>query len=53
LGGKSAFDIAPQRLILAVQRKLTYVPACVTSAAYELGLEDRATSAACSSAIQG
>jgi AraC family transcriptional activator of pobA len=42
LGGKSAFDIAQQRLILEARRKLTYVPASVASVAYELGFQDPA-----------
>jgi AraC family transcriptional activator of pobA len=42
LGGKSAFDIAQQRLILEARRKLTYVPASVASIAYELGFQDPA-----------
>lgn len=42
LGGKSAFDIAQQRLMLEARRKLTYVPASVASVAYELGFQDPA-----------
>lgn len=42
LGGKSAFDLAQQRLILEARRKLTYVPASVASVAYELGFQDPA-----------
>lgn len=42
LGGKSAFEITQQRLILEARRKLTYVPASVSSVAYELGFQDPA-----------
>ncbi len=42
LGGKSAFEITQQRLILEARRKLTYVPASVASVAYELGFQDPA-----------
>lgn len=42
IGGKSAFDLAQQRLILEARRKLTYVPASVQSVAYELGFQDPA-----------
>ena len=42
LGGKSAFDMAQQRLMLEARRKLTYVPASVASIAYELGFQDPA-----------
>jgi AraC family transcriptional activator of pobA len=42
LGGKSAFDLAQQRLILEARRKLTYVPASVSGVAYELGFQDPA-----------
>lgn len=42
LGGKSAFDLAQQRLILEARRKLTYVPASVASVAYEFGFQDPA-----------
>jgi AraC family transcriptional activator of pobA len=42
LGGKTAFDIAQQRLMLEARRKLTYVPASVASVAYELGFQDPA-----------
>ena len=42
LSGKSAFDIAQDRLMLEACRKLTYVPASVASIAYELGFQDPA-----------
>ncbi|MEX5748048.1 helix-turn-helix domain-containing protein [Massilia sp. X63] len=42
LAGKSAFEIAQQRLLLEACRKLTYVPAGVASIAYELGFQDPA-----------
>ena len=42
LGGKSAFDMAQHRLMLEARRKLTYVPASVSSIAYELGFQDPA-----------
>lgn len=42
LGGKSAFDMTQQRLMLEARRKLTYVPASVSSIAYELGYQDPA-----------
>lgn len=42
IGGKSAFELARQRLILEARRKLTYVPASVQSVAYELGFQDPA-----------
>lgn len=42
LAGKSAFDIAQERLMLEACRKLTYVPAGVASIAYELGFQDPA-----------
>lgn len=42
LGGKSAFDLTQQRLMLEARRKLTYVPASVSSIAYELGYQDAA-----------
>jgi AraC family transcriptional activator of pobA len=42
LAGKSAFDIAQDRLMLEACRKLTYVPASVASIAYELGFQDPA-----------
>lgn len=42
LGGKSAFETIQQRLILEARRKLTYVPASVSSVAYELGFQDPA-----------
>jgi len=42
LAGKSAFDIAQDRLMLEACRKLTYVPASIASIAYELGFQDPA-----------
>lgn len=42
LSGKSAFDIAQDRLMLEACRKLTYVPASIASIAYELGFQDPA-----------
>ncbi|VXB96678.1 helix-turn-helix domain-containing protein [Massilia sp. 9I] len=42
LAGKSAFNIAQERLMLEACRKLTYVPAGVASIAYELGFQDPA-----------
>lgn len=42
LGGKSAFDMTQQRLMLEARRKLTYVPASISSIAYELGFQDPA-----------
>ncbi|QRX82393.1 helix-turn-helix domain-containing protein [Glaciimonas sp. PAMC28666] len=42
LGGKTAFDMAQHRLMLEARRKLTYVPASVSSIAYELGFQDPA-----------
>ena len=42
LAGKSAFEIAQERLMLEACRKLTYVPAGVASIAYELGFQDPA-----------
>ena len=42
LAGKSAFDIAQDRLVLEACRKLTYVPASIASIAYELGFQDPA-----------
>lgn len=42
LAGKSAFELAQERLMLEACRKLTYVPAGVASIAYELGFQDPA-----------
>lgn len=42
LAGKSAFEIAQDRLMLEACRKLTYVPAGIASIAYELGFQDPA-----------
>lgn len=42
LNGKSAFDMAQDRLVLEACRKLTYVPSGVASIAYELGFQDPA-----------
>lgn len=42
LAGKSAFDIAQDRLILEACRKLTYAPSPIASVAYELGFDDPA-----------
>lgn len=42
LAGKSAFEIAQERLMLEACRKLTYVPAAIASIAYELGFQDPA-----------
>ena len=42
LAGKSAFEITQDRLMLEACRKLTYVPAGVSSIAYELGFQDPA-----------
>lgn len=42
LSGKSAFDIAQDRLMLEACRKLTYLPASIASIAYELGFQDPA-----------
>ncbi len=42
LSGKSAFDLAQDRLMREACRKLTYVPASIASVAYELGFQDPA-----------
>jgi AraC family transcriptional activator of pobA len=42
LAGKTAFDLAQDRLMLEACRKLTYVPASIASIAYELGFQDPA-----------
>jgi len=42
LGGKSAFDMTQQRLMLEARRKLMYLPGSVASIAYELGFQDPA-----------
>lgn len=42
LAGKSAFDIAQDRLMLEACRKLTYAPSGIASIAYELGFQDPA-----------
>jgi AraC family transcriptional activator of pobA len=42
LAGKTAFDIAQERLMLEARRKLIYVPAPVSLIAYELGFQDPA-----------
>jgi AraC family transcriptional activator of pobA len=42
LTGKSAFDLLQQRLMLEARRRLTYVPASISSIAYELGFQDPA-----------
>jgi AraC family transcriptional activator of pobA len=42
MAGKSAFEIAQDRLMLEACRKLTYVPAGIASIAYELGFQDPA-----------
>lgn len=42
LAGKSAFDIAQDRLMLEACRKLTYAPSPIASIAYELGFQDPA-----------
>ena len=42
LGGKSAFELTQQRLMLEARRKLTYLPSSVASIAYELGFQDPA-----------
>lgn len=42
LGGKSAFEMAQQRLMLEARRKLMYLPGSVASIAYELGFQDPA-----------
>jgi AraC family transcriptional activator of pobA len=42
IGGKSAFEITQERLMLEACRKLTYVPASVAGIAYELGFQDPA-----------
>jgi AraC family transcriptional activator of pobA len=42
IAGRSAFDIAQERLLLEACRQLTYLPASVASIAYELGFQDPA-----------
>jgi AraC family transcriptional activator of pobA len=42
IAGRSAFDIAQERLLLEACRQLTYLPASVSSIAYELGFQDPA-----------
>jgi AraC family transcriptional activator of pobA len=42
LAGKSTFDLVLQRLMLEACRKLTYIPANISSIAYELGFQDPA-----------
>lgn len=42
LAGKSVFDLLQQRLMLEARRRLTYVPASISSIAYELGFQDPA-----------
>ena len=42
LTGKSTFDLLQQRLMLEARRKLTYIPASISSIAYELGFQDPA-----------
>lgn len=42
IAGRSAFDIAQERLLLEACRQLTYLPAGVASIAYELGFQDPA-----------
>lgn len=42
LGGKSAFELAQQRLMLEARRKLMYLPGSIASIAYELGFQDPA-----------
>lgn len=42
IAGRSAFDIAQERLLLEACRQLTYLPAGVATIAYELGFQDPA-----------
>ena len=42
IAGRSAFDIAQERLLLEACRQLTYLPAGVATVAYELGFQDPA-----------
>lgn len=42
LAGKSAFEMAQDRLMLEASRKLTYVPTSVATIGYELGFQDPA-----------
>ncbi|WBS05375.1 helix-turn-helix domain-containing protein [Pseudoduganella sp. SL102] len=42
LAGKSAFEMAQDRLMLEACRKLTYVPTSVATIGYELGFQDPA-----------
>jgi AraC family transcriptional activator of pobA len=42
IAGSSAFEIAQERLLLEACRQLTYLPASITSIAYELGFQDPA-----------
>lgn len=42
LAGKSIFDLIQERLMLEARRRLTHVPASISSIAYELGFQDPA-----------
>jgi AraC family transcriptional activator of pobA len=42
LAGKSAFEMAQDRLMLEACRNLTYVPASIATISYELGFQDPA-----------
>jgi AraC family transcriptional activator of pobA len=42
IAGSSAFEIAQERLLLEACRQLTYLPASITTIAYELGFQDPA-----------
>lgn len=42
IAGRTAFEIAQERLLLEACRQLTYLPAGVASIAYELGFQDPA-----------
>ena len=42
IAGRSAFDIAQERLLLEASRQLTYLPASIASISYELGFQDPA-----------
>lgn len=42
IAGRSAFEIAQERLLLEACRQLTYLPASIATIAYELGFQDPA-----------
>lgn len=42
IAGRSAFDLAQERLLLEACRQLTYLPVSVATIAYELGFQDPA-----------